>query len=149
MEHFYPRLIISLYSLKIISIISQKLSIISQKTLYNLSKSSLHILSKYPLYPLSFNLSLYSHSIIQIIPTHDHLGMNFTFVLVQLVSLKICIQRKIIRNFSDILLCAIRSLWFTCLKQTSCFERWLCQIGKLCTTSLKSTTYERKLSDQK
>ena len=53
--------------------------IISQKTLDNLSKSSLHILSKYP---LSFNLSLYSHSIIQIILTHDHLGMNFTFVLV-------------------------------------------------------------------
>ena len=40
----------------------------------NLSKSSLHI--------HFFNLSLYSHSIIKIILTQDHLGMNFTFVLV-------------------------------------------------------------------
>ena len=31
---------------------------------------------------ISFNVSLYSHSIIKIILTHDHLGMNFTFVLV-------------------------------------------------------------------
>ena len=75
LEIFHSFLIISLYFLKILSIISQKLSIISQKTLYNLSKNSLHI--------LSFNLSLYSHSIIKIILTHDHLGMNFTFVLVQ------------------------------------------------------------------
>ena len=74
LEIFHSFLIISLYFLKILSIISQKLSIISQKTLYNLSKNSLHI--------LSFNLSLYSHSIIKIILTHDHLGMNFTFVLV-------------------------------------------------------------------
>ena len=74
MENFHSFLIISLYFLKILSVISQKLSVISQKTLYNLSKSSLHI--------LSFNLSLYSHSIIKIILTHDHLGMNFTFVLV-------------------------------------------------------------------
>ena len=74
MEILHSFLIISLYFLKILSIISQKLSIISQKTLYNLSKNSLHI--------LSFNLSLYSHSIIKIILTHDHLGMNFTFVLV-------------------------------------------------------------------
>ena len=75
LEIFHSFLIISLYFLKILSVISQKLSVISQKTLYNLSKSSLHI--------LSFNLSLYSHSIIKIILTHDHLGMNFTFVLVQ------------------------------------------------------------------
>ena len=51
--------------------------IISQKTLYNLSKSSLRILS----FP-----SLYSHSIIKIILTHDHLGANFTFVLVKSLS---------------------------------------------------------------
>ena len=74
MEILHSFLIISLYFLKILSIISQKLSKISQKTLYNLSKCSLHI--------LSCNLSLYSHSIIKIILTHDHLGMNFTFVLV-------------------------------------------------------------------
>ena len=67
LEILHSFLIISLYFLKILSVISQKLSVISQKTL--------HI--------LSFNLSLYSHSIIKIILTHDHLGMNFTFVLVQ------------------------------------------------------------------
>ena len=37
---------------------------------------------------LGIHLSLYSHSIIKIILTHDHLGMNFTFVLVTLKTLK-------------------------------------------------------------
>ena len=80
LEIFHSFLIISLYFLKILSVISQKLSVISQKTLYNLSKNSLHI--------LSFNLSLYSHSIINKILTHDHLETNFTFVLVIFITEK-------------------------------------------------------------
>ena len=65
---------VSLYLLQILSIISQKSFYTLSKTLYNPSRSSLHI--------LSFNLYLYSHSIIKIILTHNHLGRNFTFILV-------------------------------------------------------------------
>ena len=74
LEILHSFLIISLYFLKILCNLSKTLCNLS-KTLYNLSKSSPHI--------LSFNLSLYSHSIIRIILTHDYLEMNFTFVLVQ------------------------------------------------------------------
>ena len=105
LEIFHSFLIISLYFLKI-------LSVISQKTLYNLSKSSPHI--------LSFNLSLYSHSIIKIILTHDHLGMNFTFVLVFLQCSKM--QLITFQNF-HIQTCFSHFLWFFSLMVTALMEK--------------------------
>ena len=57
------------------------LSLLLQNSLCNRSKT-LYILSKNSLHILSFNLSLYSTSIIKIILTNDLLGTNFTFFLV-------------------------------------------------------------------
>ena len=57
------------------------LSLLLQNSLGNRSKT-LYILSKNSLHILSFNLSLYSHTIIKIILTDDFLGTNFTFFLV-------------------------------------------------------------------